>query len=156
MFWQMLCPPGEFAPPAGALAAAIAADFGSLEALQGKLSAAAAGVQGSGWGWLGYSKDLGKLAVATTANQDPLETATGLVPIFGVDVWEVRPRRALCAPPPPAPPLAHLPPPPTPAPPPQHAYYLQYKNARPDYLKAIWQVANWRDAAARFEGAAKG
>ena len=37
----------------------------------------------------------------------------------------------------------------------QHAYYLQYKNARPDYLKAIWQVANWRDAASRFEGAAK-
>ena len=89
MFWQMLCPPGEFAPPAGALAAAIAADFGSLEALQTKLSAAAAGVQGSGWGWLGYNKDLGKLVVATTANQDPLEAATGLVPVFGIDVWEV-------------------------------------------------------------------
>ncbi len=90
----MLCPPGEFAPPAGALAAAIAADFGSLEALQGKLSTAAAGVQGSGWGWLGYSKDLGKLVVATTANQDPLEATTGLVPVFGIDVWEVRAARA--------------------------------------------------------------
>ena len=31
-------------------------------------------VQGSGWGWLGYSKEAGKLVVATTANQDPLVT----------------------------------------------------------------------------------
>ena len=31
-------------------------------------------VQGSGWGWLGYSKDSGKLVLETTANQDPLST----------------------------------------------------------------------------------
>jgi len=30
--------------------------------------------QGSGWGWLGYSKDSGKLVLETTANQDPLST----------------------------------------------------------------------------------
>jgi superoxide dismutase, Fe-Mn family len=32
----------------------------------------------------------------------------------------------------------------------EHAYYLQYKNARPDYLKAIWQVVNWADVSKRY------
>jgi Fe-Mn family superoxide dismutase len=33
----------------------------------------------------------------------------------------------------------------------EHAYYLQYKNARPEYLKAIWQVVNWADVAERYK-----
>ncbi|CAJ0759967.1 3288_t:CDS:2 [Entrophospora sp. SA101] len=32
----------------------------------------------------------------------------------------------------------------------EHAYYLQYKNARPDYLNKIWQVINWKTVAERF------
>lgn len=32
----------------------------------------------------------------------------------------------------------------------EHAYYLQYKNVRPDYLKAIWQVVNWTNVAERY------
>jgi len=35
----------------------------------------------------------------------------------------------------------------------EHAYYLQYKNVRADFVKAIWNVINWNDVAARFERA---
>ncbi|KAL3931680.1 MAG: hypothetical protein SGPRY_001022 [Prymnesium sp.] len=32
----------------------------------------------------------------------------------------------------------------------EHAYYLQYKNVRPEYLKQIWSVVNWKDVEARY------
>ena len=45
-------------------------------------------IQGSGWGWLGYNKVAKRLEIAACANQDPLHATTGLVPLFGIDVWE--------------------------------------------------------------------
>lgn len=33
----------------------------------------------------------------------------------------------------------------------EHAYYLQYKNVKADYFKAIWNIVNWQEAASRFE-----
>lgn len=35
----------------------------------------------------------------------------------------------------------------------EHAYYLQYKNVRPDYLKAIWNVIDMETVAARLAAA---
>jgi len=32
----------------------------------------------------------------------------------------------------------------------EHAYYLQYKNVRPDYVKQFWNVINWDDVATKF------
>lgn len=32
----------------------------------------------------------------------------------------------------------------------EHAYYLQYKNVKVDYFKAIWNIINWQEAEKRF------
>jgi Fe-Mn family superoxide dismutase len=32
----------------------------------------------------------------------------------------------------------------------EHAYYIDYRNARPKYLEAFWALANWDFAAANF------
>nr|CAD7198981.1 unnamed protein product [Timema douglasi] len=119
IFWNNLSPCGG--SPSGKLdlESAIKKDFGSLDSLKAQLSAISVGVQGSGWGWLGYNKTTQRLQLAACANQDPLEATTGLIPVLGIDVWE-------------------------------HAYYLQYKNVRPDYIKAIFDVINWKDVSERF------
>jgi Fe-Mn family superoxide dismutase len=33
----------------------------------------------------------------------------------------------------------------------EHAYYLQYRNMKADYVEAIWHLVNWPDVARRFE-----
>ncbi|HSX13874.1 MAG TPA: superoxide dismutase [Chlamydiales bacterium] len=119
IFWTILTSPSKAQEgPKGDLAKIIERDFGSFDQFKEKLSNAAVGVQGSGWGWLGYNKGQKRLEIATCANQDPL-SAQGLVPLLGIDVWE-------------------------------HAYYLQYKNVRADYVKNIWKIINWQQVEHRL------
>ena len=34
----------------------------------------------------------------------------------------------------------------------EHAYYIDYRNARPDYVAALWQLINWDFVAKNFSG----
>jgi Fe-Mn family superoxide dismutase len=126
MFWQIL---GKgSAGPAGALADAINAAFGSLDAFKTQFADAATKRFGSGWAWLVVKAD-GKLAICSTANQDNPLMGTAVAgcdgtPILGLDVWE-------------------------------HAYYLKYQNRRPDYIGAFWNVVNWAKVAELFAAAKK-
>lgn len=35
----------------------------------------------------------------------------------------------------------------------EHAFYLDYLNVKADYVKAIWNIANWQDVSERFAAA---
>jgi superoxide dismutase, Fe-Mn family len=84
LFWQIMGPGGG-GEPSGGLASAIDRDLGGFAAFKEKLTAAAAGQFGSGWGWLALAD--GKLEVFARPNQDSpwMENKR---PILGVDVWE--------------------------------------------------------------------
>ena len=32
----------------------------------------------------------------------------------------------------------------------EHAYYIDYRNSRPNYLKGFWEIVNWDEVAKRF------
>ncbi len=36
----------------------------------------------------------------------------------------------------------------------EHAYYLDYKNSRPDYLQAFWKLLNWKFVNEQYSAAA--
>ncbi|GJM28629.1 MAG: superoxide dismutase [Cyclobacteriaceae bacterium] len=122
LFWTVMSPNGGGAPD-GELASAINTRFGSLDAFKDEFSKAAATRFGSGWAWL-IVDGSGQLAVTSTPNQDnPL-----------MDVAEVKGKPILG--------LDVW----------EHAYYLNYQNKRPDYIKAFWSVVNWDEVAARYSG----
>ena len=125
-FWKLLTPKGE-GQPVGKLAEAIAATFGDFEQFKEKFNAAGVGRFGSGWAWL-CVKD-GKLEICSTANQDNPIMGAAIAGCGGTPVLGIDVW--------------------------EHAYYLNYQNRRPDYLKAIWNVINWAQAEENYQAALK-
>ena len=85
LFWEIMTPGGS-TTPTGALADAINATFGDLDALKAAVNDAGVKRFGSGWAWL-ISDASGAISVVSTANQDS-PIMEGKTPILGVDVWE--------------------------------------------------------------------
>lgn len=123
-FWNIMGPNGGGAP-SGILADAINSAFGSFEDFKSKVETAGATRFGSGWAWL--IANGGKLEVASTPNQDNPLMGKAIAGCEGTPIIGVDVW--------------------------EHAYYLNYQNKRPNYLKAWWNVVNWDQAAKNFEAA---
>jgi Fe-Mn family superoxide dismutase len=116
MFWNWMAPKGQGGAPSAELAAAIDKHFGSMDNFKAQFADAAMKRFGSGWAWLVRKAD-GSLVITSTPNQDnPL--MEGLVDVVGHPLLGVDVW--------------------------EHAYYLNYQNRRADYLKAFWEVVNWK------------
>ena len=84
-FSQFRAPQADNAP-AGSLASAIDAAFGSFEAFKNAFVKAGATLFGSGWVWLSADKD-DKLVITQETNAaNPIQR--GLRPLLTMDVWE--------------------------------------------------------------------
>jgi Fe-Mn family superoxide dismutase len=123
-FWTLLSPNGG-GEPTGKLAEAITAKFGSFDEFKAKFEAAGAGRFGSGWAWLLVTPN--GLEIGSTANQDCPVMGKAVAGVEGKPVLGVDVW--------------------------EHAYYLNYQNRRPDYLKAIWNVIDWNKAGEYYEAA---
>ena len=115
-YWNSMKPNGGGAP-AGALADAINAKWGSFDAFKEAFSKCAVTTFGSGWAWL-VKTPSGELDLVSTSNAaTPLTTDNKA--LLTCDVWE-------------------------------HAYYIDYRNARPKYVESFWNLVNWDFVAANF------
>jgi Fe-Mn family superoxide dismutase len=88
IFWPNMIAASEAkAQPDGALAAAIARDFGSFDAFKAQFIAASGAVEGSGWGILAYRPDDDALIILQAEKHQNL-TQWGVIPLLVLDVWE--------------------------------------------------------------------
>ena len=107
-YWNSLSPNGG-GTPAGMLAEAINAKFGSFDAFKDAFTKSAVGNFGSSWTWLVKKSD-GSVDIVNTSNAaTPLTTHDK--PLLTCDLWE-------------------------------HAYYIDYRNARPKYMETFWNLVN--------------
>lgn len=142
LFWDNLAPPkgidgngvngggnghggGDPKDVCTVLSSALDHTFGTFQDFKRQFAAQTAAVQGSGWGWLVLDPVTKCLRIVTCANQDPVSTIDGHGKCIPLLGIDVW----------------------------EHAYYLQYMNARPAYLTAIWDVINWTTVAKRYEDA---
>lgn len=115
-YWNGLTP-NSGNVPAGTLAVAINAKWGSFDEFKSAFTQCAITTFGSGWAWLVKRAD-GTLDLVSTSNAaTPL--TTDVKPLLTCDVWE-------------------------------HAYYIDYRNARAEYVEKFWNIVNWDFVAANY------
>jgi len=85
IFWKNLSPSSS--APEGDLAAAIAEYFGSFEAFKNHFSAAAIGIQGSGWAYLAWDALGNRMIIGQLYDQQG-NLAMGNIPLLMLDMWE--------------------------------------------------------------------
>ncbi|MFH4966649.1 superoxide dismutase [Gaetbulibacter sp. M240] len=123
LFWSVMNPKDR-GYLSGELKDAIVAQYGSKEAFIEAFSNAAATQFGSGWAWLCVHKG-GKVDICATPNQDnPLMPGVGC---GGTPILGIDVW--------------------------EHAYYLNYQNRRPDYIKAFSEIINWNEVERRYAAA---
>ena len=116
-FWNCMSPNGG-GEPAGALADAVKAKWGSYEDFKKAFQTSAVGNFGSDWTWLVKKADGSVDIVNMGAAGTPL--TTGDTALLCIDVWE-------------------------------HAYYIDYRNRRPDFVATFLdKLVNWDFAAKNF------
>ncbi len=86
VWWKVLSPDGGD-KPTGELASAIDHDFGSFDKFQTQFSAAANGIQGSGWAVLAYD-GLGDRLLTFQVYDHQTNFPLGVVPLLLLDMWE--------------------------------------------------------------------
>jgi len=100
--------------------------YGGLDKLKEDFNGKGAGQFGSGWAWLIVDSS-GALKVTSTPNQDNPLMDDAKEPGTPLLGNDVW----------------------------EHAYYLTYKNDRPGYLKAWWDIVNWNVVSERFAAASR-
>jgi Fe-Mn family superoxide dismutase len=85
VFWQNLSPAGGEAQ--GELLAAITEYFGSFDAFRAHFTAAAIGIQGSGWAYLAWDALGNRMVIGQLYDQQG-NIALGSVPLLMLDMWE--------------------------------------------------------------------
>ena len=141
-YWQSMSPDGG-GEPSGELAAAIISSFGSVDALRAELTAKATGNFGSGWTWLvrrGSGDGPASGDGAGAAGGDGGDGGDGELAVVNTDDADnplVSGHTPLLT-------IDIW----------EHAYYLDYQNARPAYVATFLEhLINWDYAAANYAAA---
>ncbi|MDM7459109.1 MAG: superoxide dismutase [Paracoccus sp. (in: a-proteobacteria)] len=113
-FWNLMAPADQTGEMSQELAAAINDVWGSEDDFRKAFQDAGAGRFGSGWVWLIVNNE-DQLEITTTPNQDN--------PLMDVAERQGTPILGNDVW--------------------EHAYYLDYRNRRADYLESWWDVVNW-------------
>ncbi len=119
-FWTLL-KANNGENPSGELLNSIVKSFGSYDQFREEFAKAALTRFGSGWAWLAADDDK-NLFITSTPNQDNPLMNTADKQGYPILGLDVW----------------------------EHAYYLNYQNRRPDYVKAFWNVVNWNEAEKRY------